>query len=101
MKLTSLIKAPKVPVDLEGYIMHSSTTLEVIHLCMQPGQTIPQHPNAHDVVVCLIEGEVTLQTGDKNISLSLYDVAEIEKDTPRGFTNTGKSKARLLIRKKQ
>ena len=101
MKTTSIINAPKVPIDLEGYIMHSSPSLEVIHLCLQPGQKIAQHPNAHDVVACLIEGDVTLDIGEKNQLLSLFDVAEIEKDVLRGFTNTGKSKARLLILKKQ
>ncbi len=101
MKTTSIVNAPKVPIDLEGYIMHLSPSLEVIHLCLQPGQKIPQHPNTQDVVACLIEGEVTLNAGEKNESLSLYDVAEIEKDVPRGFTNTGISKARLLILKKR
>ncbi len=100
MKTTSIMHAPKVAVNLEGFVLHSSPSLEVIHLCLQPRQIIPQHPNAHDVVACLIEGEVTLNIGDKKESLSLYDVAEIEKDIPRGFTNTGMSKARLLILKK-
>lgn len=100
MKTTSIINAPKVPSDLEGYVMHSCPSLEVIHLCLHPGQTIPQHPNAHDVIACLMEGEVTLHIGEENTSLSLYDVAEIEKEVPRGFTNTGMSKARILILKK-
>ena len=100
MKIISLSEARKVPFDFEGYIMHSTETLEVIHLCLKPGQIIPQHKNPFDVVACLIEGEVVLETGENQYVLSLFDVAELEKDTERGFTNNGTSDARLIILKK-
>ena len=100
MKKISLAEAPKVPHDLEGYIMHSSSSLEVIHLCLHPGQIIARHPNPFDVVACVIEGEVELNMGDNQTKLALYDVVEIKKNADRGFTNKGTSKARLLILKK-
>lgn len=100
MKKVTLPEAPKVAFNLEGYIIHSSSGLEVIHLCLQPGQDIPQHANAFDVVACLIKGEVMLNMGESKIKLAEYDVAEIEKNVERGFVNTGMSEARLLILKK-
>jgi quercetin dioxygenase-like cupin family protein len=96
----SLAEAPRAPFDLEAYIMHTSSTLEVIHLILQPGQVIPQHSNPVDVIVCLVEGEVILCTGDYKSILALYEVAEVNKNTDRGFTNNGASIARLLIMKK-
>jgi quercetin dioxygenase-like cupin family protein len=99
MNITSLTNAPKVPFDLEGYIMHTSYTLEVIHLCLKPGQSIPQHANPFDVVACLVSGEVTIHIGDDQRVLSLYDVVEVEKSINRGFTNNGSAEARLLIMK--
>ena len=78
MKKLSIIEAPKVSHDLEGYIMHSSSTLEVIHLCIKPGQVIAQHPNPVDVVVSIASGEVYLNMGEVDTRLALYDVAEIE-----------------------
>lgn len=100
MKNVTLSNAPKVPFDLEGFIMHSSATLEVIHLCIQPGQNIPQHANPFDVVACVIEGEVILNTGEDHTRLRLYDAVEIEKDLARGFSNDNTALARLLILKK-
>jgi quercetin dioxygenase-like cupin family protein len=100
MKISTLTSAPKVQFNLEGYIMHTSDSLEVIHLCLQPGQAIPQHTNQFDVIACLVEGEVTLLTGDKQVKLNVHNVAEIEKGAERGFTNTGILEARLLILKK-
>jgi len=100
MKRISLNEAPKVPFDLEGYIMHKSVSLEVIHLCLKPGQQVIQHANSFDVLTCLMEGEVSLEMGDNSTLLNPYDVVEIEKDAMRGFTNTGTNEARLLIIKK-
>ena len=100
MKIITLTSAPKVPFDIEGYVMYTSAPLEVIHLCLQPGQAIPQHLNPFDVVACLVEGEVTLLIGKKQVKLGLYDVVEIEKVAERGFTNFGTMEARLLILKK-
>jgi quercetin dioxygenase-like cupin family protein len=100
MKKISLTEAPKVPFDLEGFIMHSSSDLEIIHLCIHPGQVIAQHSNPFDVLVCVIEGEITLEMGVTQTQISLYDVAEIEKNTDRGFFNNGQSETRLLILKK-
>jgi quercetin dioxygenase-like cupin family protein len=100
MKIVSLSNAPIVPVNLEGYKMYSSSSLEVIHLCLQPGQDMPQHPNQLDVVACLIKGEVTLNMGEDKTRLLLYDTVEIEKKMDRGFTNNGTEEARLIIMKK-
>lgn len=100
MKIVSLSDAPKVPFDLEGYIMHSSSALEVIHLCLQPGRDILPHSNPFDVVACLIKGEISLIMGENKIRLSLYDIVEIEKDIDRSFANLGTEEARVLILKK-
>ena len=100
MNITTFAGAPKVQFNLEGYVMHASPSLEVIHLCLQPGESIPLHPNPFDVVACALAGEVILYTGNEQHKLGLYDVAEIAKDTNRGFTNISSNEARLLILKK-
>jgi quercetin dioxygenase-like cupin family protein len=100
MKIVSLSNAPKVPLNIEGYKVHTSSTLEVIHLCLQPDQDIPQHSNHFDVVISLIKGEVNLNMGENKIQLALYETVEIEKDMDRGFVNYGTGEARLIIMKK-
>lgn len=100
MKKISLSEAPRVPFDLEGYIVHSSSGLQVIHLCLQPGQMVGQHSNPFDVVVCVIDGEAALHLGNIKTLLVKYDVAEVEKNVERGFTNSGTTETRLLVLKK-
>ena len=100
VKIVSLSNATIIPLNLEGYKIHSSSALEVIHLCLKPGQDIPLHANQFDIVACLIKGEVTLNMGESNIPLALYDTVEVEKNMDRGFTNYGTIEARLIIIKK-
>jgi quercetin dioxygenase-like cupin family protein len=100
MKIVSLSNAPRVSVNLEGYKIHSSASLEVIHLCLQPGQDIPQHPNPVDVVVSVIKGKVTMNMGEDKIQLGLYNTIEVGKNIDRGFTNYRTEEARLIIMKK-
>jgi quercetin dioxygenase-like cupin family protein len=100
MRIVALSNAPKVPLNIEGYKVHSSSTLEVIHLCLLPGQDIPQHANPFDVVVCMIKGDITLNMDDNKIQLALFDTVEIGKDMYRGFANYGTGEARLIIMKK-
>lgn len=100
MNIISLSNAPKVPFNLEGYKMYTSSSLEIIHLCLQPGQDIPQHANHFDVVAFPVKGEVTLNMGENKIHLTLFDTVEIEKGLDRGFVNSGTEEARLIIMKK-
>jgi quercetin dioxygenase-like cupin family protein len=100
LKIVSLSNAPKVPLNIEGYKVHSSSSLEVIHLCLQPGQNIPKYANHIDVIVCLIKGEITLNIGEIKIQLALYDTVEVEKGMDRGFANYGTEEARLIMLKK-
>jgi len=85
MKINTLSEAPKVAFNLDGYIMHSSPALEVIHLLLQPCQEIAQHTNSFDIVACLIKGEITLNMGESKIKLTEYDVVEIEKKCGTGI----------------
>ena len=65
MKILSLAEALKVPLELEGYIMHSSPSLEVIHLCLKPGQDIPQHANPFDALVQVMSGNAEIVINGK------------------------------------
>jgi quercetin dioxygenase-like cupin family protein len=100
MKKTSLSDVSQVAPTLDASIMHSSSNIEIRHLCIKPGQSIPQHPNEYEVIASLIAGEASLNMGEKQIDLDLFDVVEIEKNVARGFTNNGTTEARFLIIKK-
>jgi hypothetical protein len=45
-------------------------------------------------------GDITLNMGENQTQLDLFDVVEVDKNAARGFINNGSSDARLLIIKK-
>lgn len=100
MKINRLDSTPAISPTLDAHIMHTSPTLEVVHLHLEPGQAIAQHVNTFDVVMCLIEGSVTIESGSESHDLVIHDVVEIEGGTQRGVINTSDSDARLLVLKK-
>ncbi len=100
MKIVSLADAAKAPFNLDARITYASPELEVVHLCLAPGQNIAQHANPFDVVACLIQGSITLNMGDEKFELGLFDTVHIERNDLRGFSNDGNSEARLIIMKK-
>ncbi|HOW31466.1 MAG TPA: hypothetical protein PLP88_07860 [Bacteroidales bacterium] len=100
MKINRLDSTPAISPTLDAHIMHTSPTLEVVHLHLKPGQAVAQHINNFDVVMCLIEGNVTIESGDESHDLLTHDVVEIAGGTQRGIINTSNGDARLLVLKK-
>jgi len=100
MKITTLEQAQKAPFNLDARIIHSSPNLELVHLCLKSGESIPQHANPFTVVACLVLGSITLHVGNENFDLNLFDSVEIENNLDRGFTNTSQANAHLIIVKK-
>lgn len=100
MKVNRFKTSPAVSPTLDARVMHSSHTLEVVNLHLTPGQAIAQHINSFDVVMCLIQGNVTIESGNESYPLETLDVIEIPGGTQRGVVNSGAENARLLVLKK-
>jgi quercetin dioxygenase-like cupin family protein len=100
MKISSLDTTPAISPALDAHIMHTSSTLEVVHLHLMPGQVIPQHVKDIDAVMCLMEGSVTIESENEKYSLQKFDLIEIPKGVQRGVVNSGDGDARILVLKK-
>jgi quercetin dioxygenase-like cupin family protein len=99
MKKISLDEAERVPIDRDGRILYRGAKNELVHITLHPGQLIPQHPNAVDVIFFIVEGNATLSTGTEIIMLNQNDSVFIEKDTNRGLANNTDKIVRVLLYK--
>lgn len=99
IKTVTTETAPRVPFSLDGRIMLSRPSCELIHLSLSPEQNIPRHVNDFDVAIFVLSGEVLLLTTPENLKLQQGMLAEIEGGIERGITNIGKVNAKLLILK--
>jgi quercetin dioxygenase-like cupin family protein len=100
MKITTVSEAPRVPFDLEGYIMHTSHSAEIVHLLLKPGESVALHTNPFEVVACTLNDDVTLLYEQQQLVAGKYSTIEIEAGAMRGFINHNKHVIRLLIIKK-
>jgi quercetin dioxygenase-like cupin family protein len=100
MKITPYLEAQLLEGALDARIMHKSDTLEVVHLHLYPHQKVQQHSNKIDIVICVIEGQVVLETESKPIILDRFDAIEVPSGSERALNNDTDSDTRLLILKK-
>lgn len=91
--------ASKVPFNLDGRIMFSSETLEIIHLKLLPGEGMDLHTQPFDVVFFVISGCGILRTeGDPVEGRPGYCI-HVPKGLKRGWKNDSTGDLRILVMK--
>jgi quercetin dioxygenase-like cupin family protein len=99
IKVTTLGSAPKVPFQLDGKILMTRPGLEIVHLTLKPGETIPKHVNDFDVAFYVLSGDGVIETSHESAGISAGMLIEIEAGEERGLTNTGDSVLLVLVMK--
>lgn len=97
MIIKTLTTAEKVPFNLDGRKMYTGHKVELIHLCLKPGEVLEKHANPFDVVFYILEGNGIVETDDQSASVEPDMSIEIESGVNRGLTNTGNGDLRLLV----
>lgn len=96
---TDLDSAEKVPFKLDGRIMFRSERYEMVHLALQPGDTMDLHTQPMDVVFYVIEGTGTLMFTDEAFSVRENSSVFVEKAVPRAWKNETNGMVRVLVNK--
>lgn len=99
MKIQNLNNSPKVPFELEGYILHSGKRLELIHLVLKPGENLSEHTNPFDVIFFVAEGKGILSIEGEEVELITNDTIQVSSDKKRGWENNSNKNLRLLVMK--
>ena len=97
MKIQNLSNSPKVPFDLDGYILHSEKQIELVHLLLKPGENLAEHKNPFDVIFFVAEGSGVLSIEGEESVLSKNDVTKVISDKNRGWENNTNQDLRLLV----
>jgi len=96
----SLKDIPRLNNELEAHKMLSTPGLDIVHLCLKPGEQIPLHVNPLQVIFCIVKGKGVLHLEGSATKLSLYDVAEVPAGVMRGLKNPYAQELRVLVLKK-
>jgi mannose-6-phosphate isomerase-like protein (cupin superfamily) len=68
----------------------------ILFIDAPPGGGPSPHTHPYEEVLILLEGEVTVVAGDREIVARAGDVVLIPADTPHAFTNTGDGPLRQI-----
>ena len=97
MKKISLEEAAHVPIDRDGRILYRAEKNEIIHITLQPNETIPVHSNPVDAIFFIVEGIATLLTDSESIIMNPNDSIFIGQTINRGLANNTENIVRLLV----
>jgi quercetin dioxygenase-like cupin family protein len=93
----SLKEAQPVPFDIDGRILYHAGDYEIVHIILQPSESIAEHTNPFDVVFFIIEGIATITVDTETEDLNPSDTVFIKQSVIRGMANKTDKIVRLLV----
>lgn len=99
MKITKVKEQQVVPtphkVDVRKLYDHASA--QVMHMTLQPGESLKPHITPVDVFFYILEGTTDVRVGDETISVEKDCLVESPKDIVHCLSNSSDSKTRILV----
>ncbi len=97
IQIISPENAARVNAAVKGLIMYSGEKAELIHLQLEPGDSLDLHMNPFDVVFYGLQGEAVLFTSETAYSLKTGDCAFVSSDEERGWRNESDKPFSVLV----
>jgi quercetin dioxygenase-like cupin family protein len=70
---------------------------QVIHMALEPGQSLKKHVTPVDVFFYVLEGKGVVETGDETQAVEKDTLIESSKGIPHLLRNTGEAVFRFLV----
>ncbi|MBU8892349.1 MAG: cupin domain-containing protein [Bacteroidales bacterium] len=97
MKIQNLTNSPKVPFDIDGFILHTDKKTELIHISLKAGESLEEHKNPLDALFFIISGSALLTVNGEKWKMKANDTIKITSDQLRGWTNNTNEELRILV----
>ncbi|MDY0126582.1 MAG: cupin domain-containing protein [Candidatus Cloacimonadaceae bacterium] len=82
---------------LHGVKIYVAPEGEIVHLSLEPGAVLKAHKTPVNVAFYVLEGTVTLEIGDQQLSFAADTIIDSPKDIPHAVYNNGETLCRLLV----
>jgi len=98
MNITQVRSCPVKPNPhgVDARMLHDGPQAVVVHLSLEPGQTIAPHEAPMNVLFFVLEGSGTASMGGESVPVSTDTLIESPKGNLHGFSNTGSATFRVL-----
>lgn len=87
----------ETPHKVDVRLMYEKTDAQVMHIQLQPGETLKPHTTPVDVFFYILEGEVDVRVGDETVSVTKDNLVESPRDIAHCLSNNSTSTARILV----
>ena len=91
--------APRVSFRFDGRILYTSDRFELIHLVLQPGESMEPHTQPIDIVFFVAEGEGSLAVDGEVMEVPAKSTVHVKAGVSRSWANTGQVPLILLVSK--
>jgi quercetin dioxygenase-like cupin family protein len=82
-------------VDVRKLYDHDNA--QVMHMTLQPGQSLKPHTTPVNVFFYILEGNVNVLVGDETVTVGKDNLVESPKDIIHCLSNNSDSVARILV----
>jgi quercetin dioxygenase-like cupin family protein len=82
---------------VEAKQIYDTENATVIHMSLQPGQSLKKHTTPVDVFFYILEGKGTVEIGDEQQEVQKDAIIESPKGIPHLLQNSGESVFRFLV----
>jgi quercetin dioxygenase-like cupin family protein len=82
---------------VEAKQIYDTENSTVIHMSLQPGQSLKKHTTPVDVFFYILEGKGTVEIGDEQQEVQKEAIIESPKGIPHLLQNSGESVFRFLV----
>ncbi|NLP59289.1 cupin domain-containing protein [Lutibacter sp. B1] len=79
--------------------LYSKESAQIMHITLQPGETLKPHKTPVDVTFYVLEGTPTVHVGDESVVFEKDTLIESPADIVHFLSNEGEQQARILVTK--
>jgi quercetin dioxygenase-like cupin family protein len=91
------IQAHENPHQVDVRRLYDHDNVQVMHMTLQPGQSLKPHTTPVDVFFYILEGDVDVLVGDETVTVGKDNLVESPKDITHCLANNSDSVARVLV----
>jgi mannose-6-phosphate isomerase-like protein (cupin superfamily) len=97
IKSVKEVNAHENPHQVDVRRLYNHDNAQVMHMTLQPGQSLNPHITPVDVFFYILEGNVDVQVGDETVTVGKDNLVESPKDIIHCLANSTETVARVLV----
>jgi quercetin dioxygenase-like cupin family protein len=91
------IETTKNPHGVEAKKIHDNENVQVVHMVLNPGESLKKHTTPVDVFFYVLEGEGIVEIGNEKQIVNKDTLVDSPKNIPHCLYNEGKEIFRVLV----